>query len=665
MPTTTSGFFLQRGSDAGATRDLVVPVASAPFGLAHHRRDGDDPAWRRVATFAEGIGAVAAASLIESNFGQSHSDGPGNLELVARIDDKLAAFWCAPAPEPSWSGPLIFASGATGNPALIQADFGQRGDFELVVPQAGGGIAHYHRDNDSAALPWLGPFVFAAGVGRVDAVAMIQNHHGFPGRLEVIARIGERLVLFWHARASGDDRTWHGPQEVVVGVAGVPALLQGSGSRVELVAPLAGVGLGHWVRDDDAPGATWRGPDVFATELGRCDAVSLVHLGQSGADAPGRLELAVQADGQLLHLVRDGQAWSRRATVSAAPRLTPPPTPPPLRPPAPARPAGPPPQLRAGPHHAGFRRSGALVLSPDARYPSTWAFEGAIYRAPEQAAALLYYPASADGEEAPLSPGGPFPVIALAHERRLRASEGRPGAPSDLDQDYRQLSGLMAHLARWGFVVIAPDLSWLTPDDAPARRAAVLRDALTHLRAGSKGPLLADFDRVGLIGHGLGALAALALASDGECPFQVHALALLAPLPAAPPVASRAPGAVLILRGLVHGPLRGLLRGLLRGPTGTDDTAASLYERAAAPKHLVTIPGATHFGYTTSIHLSEPLDAPAALPRREQQAIAKGYVAAFFNQALRNARDASEALAGRAPLQGLERFEIAVQSRSA
>ncbi|WP_437690003.1 alpha/beta hydrolase [Sorangium sp. So ce176] len=707
MPTTISGFFLQCAS-SGAL-ELVLPAADAPSGVEHHRREDAAGPWRRVATFARELGQVGAVSMIQSNFGDL-----GNLEAVARAGDRLAAFWCAPAGEPSWSEPRFFAEGAAGDPALIQGGSGGRGNFELVVPHAGGGIAHYQRDNDTAELGWRGPTIFGADLGRFEAAAMIQR----AGDLEVVARAGDRLLMFWRSPGAA----WQGPEEVVSGVRGTPALFRsGSGGEgaIELFSPLAGVGLARWCRSDGARGARFRGPTVFATDLGRCEAVSAIE-----SRPLGRLELAVRAEGQIAHLVRDGVVWSRRAVLrggpsfpSAAPSpgtprppspsaAPPPPSRSPSRPPSspsrppsspsrppsspsrppsspsrppsspsrppsspsrppsspsrpPSSPSRPPaprptsaaPRLRLGPHRAGFRRIGALSLSEDACYPEIWAFQGAIYRSPERGAALLYYPASADGEEAPLSPGGPFPVIAIAHERRLAASAAAAGSPSGLGQDHRQLAGVMAHLARWGFVVIAPDLSWLTPDDAPLRRAAVLRDALSHLRAGSRGPLLADFDRVGLLGHGLGAQAALALALDAACPFDIRALALLAPAgepERAPPIDALAPRPVLIVRGTAD---------LIAAAV-----PAALYQRARAPKHLVTLPGANHFGYTTSLGPAEPHDGPAELPRREQQAIAMGYIAAFFNGYLRDARGCLGALSGKESLEGLEAREIPVSA---
>jgi hypothetical protein len=92
---------------------------------------------------------------------------------------------------------------------LVQSRFGAQGNFEVVVPLAAGGLAHLWRNNDAAGLPWSAPIPFAAGVGTVDALSLIQSNFGSPGNLEVVARIGDRLALFW--RESGPPFTWSGP----------------------------------------------------------------------------------------------------------------------------------------------------------------------------------------------------------------------------------------------------------------------------------------------------------------------------------------------------------------------------------------------------------------------------------------------------------------------
>lgn len=80
-----------------------------------------------------------------------------------------------------------------------------KGNFELVVPAAGGGLVHYWRNNDDRHLPSSGPTRFGGGLGRVDAVAMIESNFGSLGNLEVAARVGPRLYAFWR------HSQWHGP----------------------------------------------------------------------------------------------------------------------------------------------------------------------------------------------------------------------------------------------------------------------------------------------------------------------------------------------------------------------------------------------------------------------------------------------------------------------
>ncbi|AKT36746.1 chlorophyllase/cutinase-like alpha/beta fold protein [Chondromyces crocatus] len=731
MPIRNSGFFVQsagRGGfflQDGAGRDgaeLLVPLDGPPYGIAHHVLDtsSDPPVWRYVNTFGAELGPVDAVSLIRSNFGD-----PGNLEVAARAGDRLALFWRPAELGATWSSAYPLTSGVTGAPALIQGTWGHRGCFELVTPISAGGLAHWVRDNDTSGLPWRGPVLIGAGVGRLDAVALVQSNLGGAGHLEVIARRGDTLMHCW----CGPDRVWSEPTEILSGVSGRPALLQGrTGKRghFELVAPLKVAGVGHWVRDNDDPALPWRGPQIFATELGRCAEVSLL---QRAGGPPSRLEAVVVAGDHVAHFSRDTAGWFRRAIFSSMPppRPTPGPTatpggpssirlpeapsmptesaapsstmrqeavfePPTGSPPsettpphaapspstapatsavpshiAPATSATPshtaqvtkpepvphvrasspavPSPLRAGRHAAGFRRLTDVPLSEDACYADARPFEGLVYQSPERMTALLYYPAQASGEGAAVATEAPFPVVALAHTRRLQGEGGR----DDTTQDYRQLSGLMAHLARHGFVVIAPDLSWLTPEEGPVRRAAALRDALAHLRAGSRGLLLADFERVGLLGHGLGGTAALGLALDRESLFDVRAVALLAPPDAAQSghhLAGLPP--TLELRSLTDGSL-----------PERPHASSALADTVPAPRHLVTVPGVTPYGYTTSLDLQAPSGGASALPRRAQQQIAKAYVTAFFTHYLRG-EDHLAWLSGDASLTELAELELQV-----
>ncbi len=103
----------------------------------------------------------------------------------------------------------VYGARAAGNPVLIQSRFGAKGNFELVVPSAGGGLAFYFRNNDDPSFPWNGPFPFGQSAGQVEAVTLIQSNFGDPGNLELVARVGDRLAFFF--RDSGPAFNWNGP----------------------------------------------------------------------------------------------------------------------------------------------------------------------------------------------------------------------------------------------------------------------------------------------------------------------------------------------------------------------------------------------------------------------------------------------------------------------
>ncbi|MFZ0514439.1 MAG: hypothetical protein WAM14_22735 [Candidatus Nitrosopolaris sp.] len=58
---------------------------------------------------------------------------------------------------------------------LVRGNFGNKGNYELVVPMANGnGFAQYFHpftisDNDKPILPWNGPFVINAGIVKLSS----------------------------------------------------------------------------------------------------------------------------------------------------------------------------------------------------------------------------------------------------------------------------------------------------------------------------------------------------------------------------------------------------------------------------------------------------------------------------------------------------------------
>ena len=186
--------------------EVVAPLVGG--GIGHWYRDNNNPAlpWSGPHVFATELGAVAAVSLI-------HSTLADDLELVARAGDTLVHYW---RHSNGWHGPLPFFSGATGAPGFIQSGHGHNGDFEVVTPLAGGGMAHLSRDNDDPSHPWRSAVPF--GTGAVTAVSVLHSSLvGGARSLEVAALVGSSTHMWY--REDGGDGSWlfggTAPSEVV------------------------------------------------------------------------------------------------------------------------------------------------------------------------------------------------------------------------------------------------------------------------------------------------------------------------------------------------------------------------------------------------------------------------------------------------------------------
>ena len=205
--------------------------------------------------------------------------------------------------------PQVACHAPCGNPALVQSTYGVAGNFELVTPYPGGGIAHYWRNNDLVTPVWNGPYIFATDVGAVDAVSMIQSSYG---NLEVVARIGDRLAHFYR----DFNGVWNGPTYFASGASGTPAFIEGPfGSPVgnfEVVTPLAAGGMRHYWRDNIPNHGAWNASIPFAQGFGTVTDVSLSR-NKTGQD----LELVARVQNNLLHFFRSGATWSGATALFA------------------------------------------------------------------------------------------------------------------------------------------------------------------------------------------------------------------------------------------------------------------------------------------------------------------------------------------------------------
>jgi dienelactone hydrolase len=295
--------------------------------------------------------------------------------------------------------------------------------------------------------------------------------------------------------------------------------------------------------------------------------------------------------------------------------------------------------LGQGYFHAGFRLISDIPINPNLE----GTFSGDWESTPTANAAISFYPATADGENAPFV-ASRFPLIIFGHAKRLAGDDRR--------HDFRQVSEILAQLARWGFVSIAADLSWLL-NNIPAQQIA-LTDAGNYMLAEdsrSASPFRDKLrtDSMGVMGHSSGGAAATRLGGSGV--FPIAAMGLIAPVADTESIASFAPKPVLIIHGT-----RDSLTGY-----GVGDQPLALFAAAGPKKHLVTIEGANHFGYTDELYFA---DDTATISRADQQRIAKAFLTAFFRRYLMGITGVNdEYLNGSRIVETLEAFSITVEAQ--
>ncbi|WP_441285637.1 galactose oxidase-like domain-containing protein [Sorangium sp. KYC3313] len=302
-PTFGIGFV--QGSDGTGTVpnfELVVPHTGGGFS-AYYRNNAttslvSTPTWfgpKKV-----GSADVNGISMIENSSG-------GNLEVIAVQGSSLVHYYRNQSTK-AWSSGTTVATGVTGQPGIVQAKLSP-GNFEVVVPLASGGLAHYWRDNSVASHPWSSGTTFATG-RTYSAVSLVESNFG-TNRLEVIARSGSTLYSMYRR----DDRTWTTPNEIrvdnnqAISATGVHQFVQGKGGtkgNFELVVPLSTGGLRHYYRDNDDSAYPWKTSATWVDPINSYSAAGVIWSDYDNLEVVGRRS----ADGSLASFYYNG-GWVR------------------------------------------------------------------------------------------------------------------------------------------------------------------------------------------------------------------------------------------------------------------------------------------------------------------------------------------------------------------
>jgi hypothetical protein len=205
--TKNSGYLVQRDGRLGSKGnfELVINSTSEPSRLEYWYRDNDDPnlQWHKTSTFASNT-RQSLPALIQSNFGLK-----GDFEVVFRNNQGSLEHWSRINDDPTqpWIYRSTFASNVIGRPALIQSNFGLKGDFEVVFRNENGGLEHWRRDNDNPNFPWIPTSTFASNV--LTPPALIQSNFGSRGNFEVVFtdRTSTRL-RHWYRNNDDSSQPW-------------------------------------------------------------------------------------------------------------------------------------------------------------------------------------------------------------------------------------------------------------------------------------------------------------------------------------------------------------------------------------------------------------------------------------------------------------------------
>lgn len=267
------------------------------------------------------------------------------------------------------------------------------------------------------------------------------------------------------------------------------------------------------------------------------------------------------------------------------------------------------------------------------------------FSVPAQIQVSVYYPA-VNGSDSPSVPiqvdptsGKKYPIVLYAHAKRMPVCPAnfpqvKDASLFDIKQDFTHVGFLLSHLASHGCVVAAPDLSWLTGiEDADdwgsisSGRAQILVALYQYLLLLNAALFFKrmDLSKLLLMGHSSGGAACLIA--------RAHLIAAGAPVPVA--MGLLAPATTNVVSGLAaQAPPILVLKGTNDYSQGANPD--QVFQAAGAPKALVTVPGANHYGYTEICSADNTAcaadDPPGTIPRVGQQLTGAAYLAALMRR---------------------------------
>ena len=290
--------FARRNHHAGnliETADLEM-LSTGRTGLRHWRHDGTG--WKRAGSHA--TNAVACPTFTSTTYDR-------NLEGVYLTDTgRLRHVWNTSGAGGRWKSSAPFGPERSGVPGLVQNDYGNPGNFDVVVSNGQGALEHWWRNGST--LVWAPTVQFGASVAA-SGPTLVQNRRR---ELEVVALLDDGSLQRFH-REDGGQWSWFA-HEVFGGgeIGGYPVMIEStvhgaSDERVqgnfELLAPTRTGRVVHYWKDNRGTG-DWHRSVEFGSDI-----ASVCGLAES-SNGFALEAVVLRRDGRLQHWSRDETGWA-------------------------------------------------------------------------------------------------------------------------------------------------------------------------------------------------------------------------------------------------------------------------------------------------------------------------------------------------------------------
>lgn len=298
-----NGAMIESGD--GAQHRNFELVARGPGGsIVHWWRDGSSLGWAKAETF--GHDAASFPSFTGTTYNR-------NFELIYQTSAHRLHHWFYDQGARAWKDGGVFGPpDAAGTPSLLQSNFGQPGNFEVVVRTADGRLAHWWRIN-GAPWTWTESARFGANIAH-SGPSMVQSHYAKPGNLELVAVLNNGQMQ--HFYRDDINRTgWHAGATFGAGVSTPPVMIEGqygaadenAVGNFELCVAVGGK-VQHWWRNNHGNGA-WSNSATFGHDVK--SVIALIE-GSFGFN----LEIVVELNnGNVQHYWRDNGGWHEGVVI--------------------------------------------------------------------------------------------------------------------------------------------------------------------------------------------------------------------------------------------------------------------------------------------------------------------------------------------------------------